>query len=428
VSSSRVLPASAVSSWSLSYKPVRQLLVLTVVMAAIGYIRTAISPLQEAMRIGLVLTDNEMALLQGPVIGIPVALLAIPLGVLIDRHSRTRLLITLVVLSLTGSLFTGMVTDFRWLLIARGIAGVAGLGIIPVVLSLLADLFPPAQRGRATTVIFVGQVAGNSAAFAWGGAVLAAAGSAPSAWQDAMLLLNVPLVPILLVVIGLREPARTNACAEIPSFNSAWMIMRPRRVAIVSLTAGIVLLEIAVGALLIWAAPMLSRNFGLAPDNVGAVMAIGMLVSGVIGPIFGGTLADICQRSGGPQLTATRLAALAVLCVPLGHFGFTESVISASILLVGAMTMLLAGAIMGMALFSIVVPSEIRGICMSVLVAACILFGLAFSPVTVSILSGEMGGPAMIGRALAIVCMFTCVLASMAFAYGRAHLVGVLPQ
>jgi len=158
-----------------------QLLLLAFAMAGAGYTRTAISPLQEAMRLALSLSDNQMALLQGPVIGVPVALAAIPLGLLIDRTCRVRLLEVLLVLSVLGSLFTAFASSFSLLLLARGLAGVTGLGIVPVVFSILADLYPPAQRGRAVTVALIGQVAGNSAAFAFGGALLAMSGSEPKA-------------------------------------------------------------------------------------------------------------------------------------------------------------------------------------------------------------------------------------------------------
>src|SRR5207249_1508965 len=84
-------PNSAGSPAALGWRGY-QLLLLAAAMAAGGYVRTAISPLQETMRIALSMSDNQMALLQGPVIGIPITLAAVPLGLLIDRYSRVRLL------------------------------------------------------------------------------------------------------------------------------------------------------------------------------------------------------------------------------------------------------------------------------------------------------------------------------------------------
>ena len=145
---------------SITQRPGFQLLLLAAVMAAAGFARTAVGPLQEAMRVALILSDNEMALLQGPVIGIPIALTAIPLGLLIDRSSRVRLLLALVSITLVGSLFTAIAPSFPWLLVARFLAGVSALAIVPVVYSLGVDLYPPEQRGRVLTVASIGQVAG----------------------------------------------------------------------------------------------------------------------------------------------------------------------------------------------------------------------------------------------------------------------------
>ena len=395
-----------------------QLLLLAVAMAVAGYVRTAVSPLQEAMRVALSLTDNQMALLQGPVIGIPVALAAIPLGLLIDRYSRARLLFALVVLSVIGSLLTALASSFTLLLFARCLAGLMGLGILPVVFSLLADHYPPAQRGLVTTIAIVGQVTGTSVAFALGGTLLAMSGAGSEGWRWAMLWLPAPLVSIVLLMLALREPPRTELAIKYPSARHVWDEVRHYRAMIAPLVIGIILAEIAVGAIIIWAAPMLSRRYGLPPDQIGTIMAMGMLVSGILGPVVGGPLADFCQRTGGPRRTITVLGALALVSIPAGLFAFVPGVASASILLVAAMTIMLAIAVMGMTLFTIVIPNEVRGLCMSVLVAAEVLFALAVAPPTVSLLSGAMGGLAMIGKALSIVCVATGLLAAATFALG----------
>jgi len=398
-----------------------QLLLLAFAMAGAGYTRTAISPLQEAMRLALALSDNQMALLQGPVIGVPVALAAIPLGLLIDRTCRVRLLEVLLVLSVLGSLFTAFASSFSLLLLARGLAGVTGLGIVPVVFSIVADLYPPAQRGRAVTVALVGQVAGNSAAFAFGGALLAMSGSEPEGWRWSMLWLNALLVPILLLSLLLREPNRTGLVIANPTARQIWGELRHYRIVIVVIATAIVLVEIAIGAMLIWGAPMLSRNYGLPPETVGGTMAMGMLVSGILGPLVGGMLADLCQRTGGPRRTVSVLGGIALVSAPAGLFAFLPGVTGASILLVSVMTIMLVVVVMGMALFTIVIPNELRGLCMSALVAACILSGLAVAPLAVSLLSSAMGGLIMIGKALSIVCVAASLLAAMTFAMGRAY-------
>jgi MFS family permease len=391
-----------------------QLPLLALAMAVAGYVRTAVSPLQEAIRLAWSLGDNQMALLQGPAIGIPVALVAIPLGLLIDRSCRVRLLWSLVGLSVLGSFLTAFANGFAVLLIVRSLAGVAALAIVPVVFSLIADHYPPHLRGRATTVIFIGQVAGNSAAFALGGALLAAAPEVDG-WRWAMLWLVAPLLPVALMMFALREPTRVGVGIENPSPRQVWTELRRYRATITPLAMGIVLIETALGATLIWSAPMLSRRFPLEPDAVGMIMATGMMISGIAGPVLGGVLADLCQRTGGPRRTLQVLAILAMFGVPAGLFASMPGVTSASILLTVVMTLIIAVATMGMALFTIVIPNELRGLCMSMLSAMILLFALAVAPVAVSLVSGLMGGLTTIGEALSIVCVAAALMATVAF-------------
>jgi len=132
-------------------------------------------------------------------------------------------------------------------------------------------------------------------------------------------------------------------------------------------------------------------------------------------------LADLCQRSGGPRRTVSVLGGIALVSAPAGLFAFLPGVTGASILLVSVMTIMLVVVVMGMALFTIVIPNELRGLCMSALVAACILSGLAVAPLAVSLLSSAMGGLIMIGKALSIVCVAASLLAAMTFALGRGY-------
>jgi hypothetical protein len=85
------------------------------------------------------------------------------------------------------------------------------------------------------------------------------------------------------------------------------------------------------------------------------------------------------------------------------------------------MFMTIVGAIIvtATALFTIVVPNELHGLCLSVVVGANIFFGTALAPVTVSLLSGAIGGPTMIGKALALVCVTASLLGAAMFALGR---------
>ncbi len=94
-------------------------------------------------------------------------------------------------------------------------------------------------------------------------------------------------------------------------------------------------------------------------------------------------------------------------------------VASASVLLALGTTIIGATLSMGVTLFTIVVPNEVRGLCLSISAATNSLFGVALAPVFVSVLSGLIGGPSMIGTALTLVCVTASLFGAATFAFGR---------
>jgi len=78
-------------------------------------------------------------------------------------------------------------------------------------------------------------------------------------------------------------------------------------------------------------------------------------------------------------------------------------------------------------LVTVVIPNELRGLCLALLFAASSLFGLGIAPVTVSELAGIMGAREGIGAALASVCVVTSGLGAAAFIFARRYFSQVQP-
>jgi MFS family permease len=399
-----------------------QLLLLAVALSAANYARTALGPLQERVRLALALSDNQIALLQGPAMALPLVIAALPLGLLIDRSSRARLIFIFAFLSLLGSVATALASNFAMLFAARCLVGLAASATSVAVLSLLSDLYAPAQRGRATMAVAVGEVAGASAAFALGGALLALFVTTLNGWQSAMFWLSVPLALVMFLMVAMREPPRRGVAIQRPSARQACVELWRYRAVVTPLVTAKIMAVTAYGAVVIWTAPTLSRNFGLSPDRIGAIMATSLLVSGILGPIAGGIVADLCQRSGGPRRTMIALCILAVLSVPTGCFPLMPGVLSMSALLILFMTIINMIGVTEMTLTTVVIPNELRGLSLSVLVATGLVFGVGLAPLTVSLLSGVIGGPAMIGTALALICVLAGIVGAAIFAFGRRYI------
>ena len=92
-------PTDSTRAAPLGFRRFLQLLLLALAAWAAMYCRSALGPLQEAIHAALDFSDNEMALLQGLAMALPMALGSIPLGLLADRINRARMLIFFVALT-----------------------------------------------------------------------------------------------------------------------------------------------------------------------------------------------------------------------------------------------------------------------------------------------------------------------------------------
>lgn len=150
-------------------------------------------------------------------------------------------------------------------------------------------------------------------------------------------------------------------------------------------------------------------------------MGTALLISGLLGPILGGPLADWCQRSGGPRRTMSALCIVALLSAPAGLFAVMPSATLASIAMTSFLILGFTLATTAMALATIVIPGELRGLYVALTVTVGALFSIGVAPLVISGLSGALGGPAMIGKALAVVCGITSILATVVFGFGRQY-------
>src|SRR5688572_10040413 len=117
-----------------------QLALLALAGMAVVSARSALAPLWEPMRLALSLSDDQFALLQRSAFTLPMLIIAVPLGLGIDRYTRARLIPILIFLLIVGGFLTATASSFGALFLARSIVGFAVLAFFPVAASLVADL------------------------------------------------------------------------------------------------------------------------------------------------------------------------------------------------------------------------------------------------------------------------------------------------
>lgn len=388
------------------------------------------SIVQEAAKAELGLSDVQIGFIQGMGGALPLMLLAVPIGRAVDRTNRKWLLVALAASWTIGLFLTATATGVISLMIARMFVTVGGFCSITAAISIAADMCVPARRGSAMLILTLGKWAGNAGAFALGGWLFGLLGSmampdwlgVSAPWRGVHMIVAAISLTMILPLLMLREPVRRETVAGTDArFTVAMRELWDRRAFILPLFAGqlsVAMIDTAAG---IWAAPVLSRSYGLQPQQFAQWMGLVVFTAGVTGSILGGLAADWGHRSsrrGGILIGAVGATALSV---PMALFPLAPSVpLFATMLGLFLFCGTAAGLIVSVSI-TVLLPNEVRGFCIGLFFALAGILGFGVAPTLVTLVSGLLGGESQLGMALALVGVATTALATVAFPIAMRH-------
>jgi predicted MFS family arabinose efflux permease len=135
--------------------------------------------------------------------------LTIPIGILVDRFNRRRILLFAIALWTAAMVVSGTATSFIYLLIVRiGLGGVTAAAA-PTVASLTGDYFPGRDRASVYGMILAGELVGTGVGFFLSGEIASWVD-----WRWSFYLMGIPSLLVLFIVwIWLPEPARGGQSA-----------------------------------------------------------------------------------------------------------------------------------------------------------------------------------------------------------------------
>jgi MFS family permease len=300
-------------------KPVAVLLGLLLVHVLAHIDRNMLLGFSPQITHDLGLSNAQYGFLTGAVWMLSFGVMAIVMGSLADRFSRTRVMAFGVLVWSLCTAASGWADSFAQMAAARFFVATGEAALVPAAVSLLAELFAEGRRGTAMGVFFVGIPLGIGLSFVIAGATASALG-----WRQTFALLGatgaVLTVPLWLLPDRREPTARANA----PSASGGAALPRQIRgvvdllrynVALRSTIAGFVLVHFAFAGLA-FAQLWLVRERGF--DAAGIAQKIGglQILFGTLGAVVGGVAGDRLARSlrGG---RAAVLALLVLLCAPL---------------------------------------------------------------------------------------------------------------
>jgi len=406
------------------------LLILGLSMCAGFTVFVSFGIMAESAKAEMGLSDEMLGLIQGVSAALPLVLFSIPVGVLVDRANRVRLVLLSSIVWTIGTFLTAVATGAWPLFSGRMLTGIGTTAALTAALSLAADLCRPEQRGRGLLIVTLGKSFGQAAAFALSGWLLGifAAEAAPqwfgnyNAWRSSQLALGVLCAICTVPLLFLREPERheVEAGPDAP-FKVVAAELWSRRLFLLPLFVGQTTVVMADAAAGIWAAPVIERSYGLKPAQFSTMLGGAILLSGIMGAILGGILADWGQKTGRRGGLLIGAIAAAAVGVPAACFPIMPDATS-NIVMLGVLT--LAGTVTGLVTsvaLTVLLPNELRGLSIGAFIAIAGLIGFGLTPPLVALVGRWLGGEQQLGLALAIVGVIVSLLSVVGFAFAMRH-------
>jgi MFS family permease len=299
--------------------------VIVLMMAALVAIldRQILSLLVEPIRASLMLTDVQIGILQGAAFVVFYTLLGFPVGWLMDRTHRLRLVAAGIVVWSLGTLCCGLAGSYEAMFAARALVGAGEAVVSPAAVSLIADYFAPSRRSVAMSVHGTAAMFGTGLSLVAGGALMAAARTmepvvisglpAIESWRFVFVACALPGIAVAALVFTAREPARRNdrPNATLTRFGPFLAIGRGW---MATHFAAVCLIAVVAFAFMNWAPAFLIRRHGWSAEDVGYVIGMMFLVLGPLGILTGGLATQALQRRGVPD-AALRVLRISALCM-----------------------------------------------------------------------------------------------------------------
>lgn len=402
--------------------------------------RQILTLLIEPIRRDLEISDTQVSLLGGLAFSIFYTLLGIPLARLADRAHRRNLIIAGIAVWSVMTALCGAARGFWQLFMARIGVGVGEAALSPAAFSVLADYFPPNRIGRAVSVYSMGVYFGAGLALLVGGSVVALVSAAPSvhlpllgtvfSWQLTFIVVGLLGLPILLLMLTVREPTRRGVHASADQRRAA--SSTPALIAFVRLNrrtvlchfAAFTLFGISIASYMFWAPSFLMRTYGWDAPKTGWTFGSLMLVFGSAGVYCGGWVADRLARAG--RTDAILRAAMYGLIAALPFLILTPLAPNATLATIG-----LAGTVFFMAFpqglpsgaLQVMTPNALRAQMVALYFFVGNLIANGLGPTFVALVTDYgFGDPAMLRYAIVTINCVTAPAALLVLLFGlRAY-------
>jgi len=363
--------------------------------------------LVDPIRRDLGISDKQISLLMGLSFAIFYTLFGIPLGRLADTRSRRAIISIGIAVWSVMTVVCGLARNFWQLALARMGVGIGEAALSPAAYSLIADYFPPTRRATAMSVYSMGIYIGAGLSFILGGwiagqvagqqtFVLPVLGELRS-WQIVFVAVGLPGLLVALLLLTIREPLRRGPtqsgkqAAAAATIGETFAYVCDNAATFTCLNLAIALLTLNSYASSGWIPSLFMRRYGWSPGNTGLVYGLVVAISGTLGVVGGGWLADRWTRQGRVD-APVRVAWFASLCwlpfgilYPLAPNGLWTAILLIPTVFFGSMPYGVAPAAIQR-----MMPNTMRAQAIAIYLFVINIIGMSLGPFLVALLTQDV--------------------------------------
>ena len=354
-------------------------------------------PIQQSLGID----DVGLGLLQGLAFSIIFTLSSIPVGWAVDHFNRARIIHAGVTIWSLATIACGLSGSFWQMFAARIGIGAGEASLAPAAYAILSETTPKGRLASAMGIYAIGASIGIALSLAAGGLIIAALSSADihlplfgriEPWQAVFLMLGAPGLLLAFTAFLLpRASWRPHAVAqELPSVEGAslFAFVRQHTRAFSAHHIGFAMLGLSGYAIAGWAPAHFERSFDWSSGLIGPVLGVAIGVSGILGTLVVGGIADRAFRNGRHDAYITAAILTTLIGVPLVVAAFlADDAWTCAILLgFGFLFLCSFGGICSASL-QLMSPNHLRGRTAAMYVFVLNILGLGLGPLVVGALT-----------------------------------------
>tara|TARA_B100001248_G_scaffold143661_1_gene107894 strand:+ start:1421 stop:2740 length:1320 start_codon:yes stop_codon:yes gene_type:complete len=381
----------------------------------------------------LLLSDTQISLLQGFAFVITYVLLSVPIGRLVDKFNRIKIMISGVVVWSITTFTCGLSRNFYELLFARMGVGAGEAALSPAAWSVLADYFRPERLSFPISIYLMGPYLGAGLAMILGAYVLDLTSGREAIyipligslapWQITFIIVSLPGIIITGLLLSVKEPKRKNIKSnseKIPNWSEVISFMLLNKRIYTSLHIATPFLVIMLYGLQAWSPTILVRVYDWELSDAGRVYGLIALFFGSAGVISGPFLSKVLKNLSISSsslkvcVLGVSLAGISISLLPFQNDSFYALICIAIASFCIPLPLALVTTIM-----QEVTPNPMRGVVNGMYVVSTNVIGLAIGPFLVAFGTDYIfNDPNLIAYSLSLVAVIVAPIGSILFCIG----------